>query len=53
MFKKMLLVPSVLTLPVLATVVTSCATVPQIDDNLASQIEGLTSDAAKEVYSNY
>ena len=52
-FKKMLLVPSVLTLPVLATAVTSCATVPQIDDNLASQIEGLTSDAAKEVYSNY
>ena len=54
MFKKMLLIPSVLTLPVLATaMVTSCSTVPQIDENLASQLEGLTSPAAKEVYSNY
>ncbi len=54
MFKKMLLIPSVLTLPVLATaVVTSCSTVPQIDENLASQLEGLTSPAAKEIYSNY
>ncbi len=53
-FKKMLLIPSVLTLPVLTTaVLTSCSTVPQIDENLANQLEGLTSPAAKEIYSNY
>jgi hypothetical protein len=52
-FKKMLFVPSALTLPALATMVTSCATIPQVDENLAGQLEELTSDAAKQVYSNY
>ena len=51
-FKKMLFVPSALTLPVLATMVTSCATIPQVDENLAGQLEELTSDAAKQVYSD-
>ncbi|MGL5617500.1 MAG: hypothetical protein ACRCWU_00370 [Metamycoplasmataceae bacterium] len=53
-FKKMFLMSSsIVTLPVVATSFISCSTVNSLDDNLAQQLESLTSDAAKEVYINF
>lgn len=52
-FKKMLLIPSsVVALPLIATTLTSCSTVDALDENLATQLESLTSPEAKEIYSN-
>ncbi|MGL5733032.1 MAG: hypothetical protein ACRCXE_03110 [Metamycoplasmataceae bacterium] len=52
-FKKMFLMSSsIVALPVAATALISCSTVNSLDDNLAQQLESLTSDAAKEVYIN-
>lgn len=51
-FKKMLLIPAVIAVPLVTTTLTSCATINDLDTNLANQLELLTSDAAKEVYKN-
>ncbi len=49
--KKILLIPSIVSIPLLVTTVTSCSIVePDVD--LAAQIEALTSPEAKETYSN-
>ncbi|MGL5204995.1 MAG: hypothetical protein ACRC63_01970 [Metamycoplasmataceae bacterium] len=53
-FKKMFLMSSsIVALPVAATALISCSTVNSLDDNLAQQLESLTSKAAKEIYINF
>lgn len=53
-FKKMFLLSSpIVALPLAATALVSCSTVESLDETLAEQLESLTSDEAKEVYSNF
>ncbi|MGL5205593.1 MAG: hypothetical protein ACRC7B_01615 [Metamycoplasmataceae bacterium] len=44
---------SIVALPLAATALISCSTVNSLDDNLAQQLESLTSKSAKEVYINF
>ncbi|MGL4252122.1 MAG: hypothetical protein ACRCW3_03090 [Metamycoplasmataceae bacterium] len=54
LFKKMFLMSSsIVALPVAATALISCSTVNSLDEDLAQQLDSLTSDAAKEVYINF
>ncbi|MDK2819690.1 MAG: hypothetical protein KFW07_02525 [Mycoplasmataceae bacterium] len=52
-FKKWLWIPSVVTVPIVATSFVSCAVIPDFDEDLASQLEQLTSDEAKITYANF
>lgn len=51
--KKWLWIPSVVTVPIVATSLVSCAVIPDFDDDLASQLEQLTSEEAKLTYANF
>lgn len=51
-FKKILFIPSVVAVPLSAIAFTSCSTIGTLDTTLATQLETLTSDSAKEVYKN-
>ncbi|MGL6125104.1 MAG: hypothetical protein ACRC1F_01280 [Metamycoplasmataceae bacterium] len=54
LFKKMFLIPSsIVALPIVATTLVSCATVNSLDENLAEQLKNLTSNEAREIYSNF